>query len=463
MIQNIFGKYDIRGKATIIRKEAPIIGEAIVEYFKPRSIIIGKDTRKSSELIKKELISVFLKRPIKVYDVGVISTPGIYYLSRFSDMAINITASHLPLNMNGLKIIYKGNVIGYENGLKDIAELYSRKKKTLKKSRVAQKKEEIKGIKKSYKKGYLIKNRKYILKYYNFLKRFIINTRDINKTIFVDFGNGAGTIYSKLLKGRNIFVLNSSTKTITRDPNPLSKAALRSVKSKIERIKTKNKKNKKENRRDSIAFLFDLDADRVITLNENLQVVLPDFIGALIALSHRSWRGKNIVVDVRTSEGVISELRKAGYNIILSKVGHSYMKENMVKYKAIFGFETSGHYYFSYTKGFDNAFIAMMNVLYVLKKEKMLKTAVERFRYYECTKDIAIKTKNKELFVKKVKEIFQGAKKELFVDGISLYFSDFWFNVRPSNTENVVRIRIEGKTKEICERVINEIKKIKIK
>ncbi len=423
----MFQRYDIRDDAKALLKNSKRISEAIIRVLKPRTIVIGRDNRPSSKRIAQSIISHLLNRRVKVNYVGLISTPGLYFLSRRFDVGLMITASHLPLKMNGLKIVYRNAVIGMGNGLESI-------EKTYKKLRFINSKDLRISEDEKYKKQYL-----------NFLKKKILDFRiNKNQRVLIDARNNSGKIYKELINAKWINVDEKP-----KNPNPLNKAIISNVK----RLLIKN--------RFRIGFIFDGDADRLITINRN-GLIPPDFVGGLIALTLKHKRNEKVIVDVRTSQGVISELEKNDYHVILSRCGHSYIMQNMKKHKALIGFETSGHYYFRDTNYFDNAFLALLHVLKI-KKELNIDLEIERFRYYNCIKDVNLlfsTRRERDLFMKKVKDLFQNPKKALFIDGYSFYFNDYWLNIRSSNTEPVVRIRIEAVTKEICERIIREMKKI---
>ncbi|MCD6590049.1 hypothetical protein J7K74_02595 [Candidatus Woesearchaeota archaeon] len=433
-MNTIFGKYDIRGRygREINKNVFYKLGLAIIASYHPSRIVIGHDNRPHSKELVRAIISAMSNHGVRVYNTGMITTPGIYYLSQRFDMGLMVTASHLPLNMNGLKIVRNGEAIGIDTGLEKIKKFFNTE---------LRKKEE-RGV---------ITNKDLKPLYYRYLSRFIPK-RKIDQKILIDPGNNSGVIYKTLLKNRNYIWINTSIRyNKKRDPNPFKRGVI------------SNLKREKKMRNCSIALAFDGDADRLMVIDEESRLLPPDFVGGIIAMNNKQWRNEKIIVDVRTSQGVIEELKNYGYHVIISRCGHTFVNEAMRKHKAVFGFETSGHYYFRSFKYFDNAFIAITKILNILSKGRDLKRESERFRYYGFIGEVNIETRNKERFLYMLKKIFPNPKKELYIDGLSLYFNDYWFNARPSNTEPVVRIRLEAKTRELGEMILREIKKMKNK
>jgi len=421
--KEIFLAYDIRGEfgKDLTQESVERIIKSVLKVYKPKKIVIGIDYRKSSESLLKWLIEGVKKseylfnKKLKIDIIGKCNTPALYYYAKKYDIGIMITASHLPLDMNGFKILVKGKSIGIGTGLEKIKREYENKKEKNRR-------------KKLIKKQVIIRH-KGIDEYLSKIKKYRINKNRIK----IYDGDLSGRIYRRTFRLRYI-----TPETVGIFPDPKNKRLLEKI--------------KKINRKKEVIALFDGDADRILFIDKKGEVIEPDFIGALIGYQFRKKKNKKVVVDTRTAEEVIEFLKKNGFKIIISKCGHSYMEKTMEKHQALFGFETTGHYYFK-ESNYKEEPIIVLNM--ISNYEEELNKFYRELKRYKYIGEIKIRVKDKDWALKKVAKVFNGKKCK---DGIKIREKDYWFNVRKSNTEDAIKIRFETNNKKIIENIKRVIK-----
>jgi phosphomannomutase len=203
---------------------------------------------------------------------------------------------------------------------------------------------------------------------------------------------------------------------------------------------------------------FDGDADRVFFIDENSEMLDSSFITALIAkkmLEKNS--GEKIIYTVTVSRAVPETVEKNGGVALMTRVGHSFIKKLMKEENAIFGGEHSGHYYFRDNFRADSGIIAALIVIEMLSEARVkMSELIKEFQTYYRIEETNSTVSDKDAVVDKLKEKYSGHLMQEF-DGVSFDFSDWWFNVRPSNTEPVLRLNLEAKTKEVMEEKAKEV------
>jgi len=211
-------------------------------------------------------------------------------------------------------------------------------------------------------------------------------------------------------------------------------------------------------------IFFDTDGDRVFFRNRKGKTIRPDHIASLLAAAFlKKYKGARVILDARSSKVLSETIRANGGTPILSRAGHTFFKRAMRKHKAILGAELSGHYYFRDFFYCDSGLFAALRVLEIMKKtRKTIDELILPFqRYYQSGEiNFKLKTKNEKLkILKSLEKYFRGAKKISRIDGLTVEYGDFWFNIRSSNTENLVRINLEATSKKILEERLKEIKR----
>ena len=205
----------------------------------------------------------------------------------------------------------------------------------------------------------------------------------------------------------------------------------------------------RENRAD-IGIAFDGDADRVGFVDDKGEIVPNDLAGALIARQVLIENpAASVIVDPRSSWVTSEEIVAAGGRPVIERVGHSYMKGTMRRLKAPFGLELSGHFYFRDNFYADSGHIAMIAMLNLLSRErKPFSELVRPLRRYSATGEINFEVADKDAKIEEIARTFKDGR-QTRIDGITIEYADWWFNVRKSNTEPLLRLTLEGKTPEL--------------
>jgi len=438
---SIYKAYDVRGiyPEELNEDIAYKIGRAFVSITKSKTVAIGYDARLSAQALFDALAKGITEQGADVVNIGMCSTDMIYFATAFYkfDGGIMITASHNPKEYNGMKFCKKDAVpISGETGVYKMENLV---KKNV--------------FPKVEKKGKITKKDvfdDYIKKCLSFI--------DVKKIkpfkIVVDAGNGvAGLLIDKLEKHLPCKFVKLYFKPDGNFPNHLP--------SPIEEKNLKDLKDKIKEEKADLGIAFDGDADRVFLIDENNEMVTGTVMTALITKSILQKNpGSKILYNIVCGWIVPETIEKFKGKGIITPVGHSIIKDLMRKHDAIFAGEHSGHYYFRDNYYADSGLIGSLIVLELISKEdKPFSDVLKEFRKYYAIPETNFKVEDKEAKIKEIKQIFKG-EKMLDFDGIRVDLDDFWFNVRPSNTEPLLRLNLEAKSKEIMEKRRDEVLEI---
>lgn len=435
-INKIFKAYDIRGKYPEELNEtiAFKIGQAVADYFSPTRILIACDHRESSFPLLNAVASGVMKQGIDVVNIGLSTTPMFYFaaMKENFEAGLMITASHTPYEYNGIKIVQKNAVpLGMGIGMEDIRDLV------------------LEGNFRSTLRQGVMTSKDLTEQYIYYLKSFQTLPLDKNLKIVLDsYGGPAGPIAEKILKDQiNIISIAQQPIYKTLGPNPLKPE-----------VRQKAKEVLLEQKADG-ALLFDGDGDRFLILDEKGRFIPAHFVAAVLAeYILKKHLGGKIVCDLRFSRAVLKTIERSGGNTILSRVGHSYIKNKMKRENAVFGAEMSGHYYFrSMNNNFysDNGIIPALLLLEIISKtsKKLSEIFDPFFEKYFVSEEINFQMPNPQDILKKIEEKFQndvsiGQAEIIKLDGLTVRYPDWWCNVRPSNTEPLMRLVVEADTKE---------------
>ena len=232
------------------------------------------------------------------------------------------------------------------------------------------------------------------------------------------------------------------------DPNPLKASSLDKLRERMKKVKAE------------LGVAFDGDGDRAFFITEDGDIVEGDFITTLIAEEYlEEKKGGLILYDLRSSWIVKEKVEEFGGKAAMSRVGHSFIKDQMRKQKAIFAGELSGHFYFTECFNTDSAiftFIKLVNLLSM--KNKKLSELIKPLKKYFTSGEINSEVEDKEAKMKELAKIYKNGSIS-HLDGIRIDFDDWWFNVRPSNTEPLLRLNLEAKSKKMMESKRDEILK----
>ena len=448
MLNEIFKAYDVRGiyGQNLTDDIAYKIGRAFVYFLKCKDVIIGTDMRLSSPKLSKALMKGITQQGANAVFIGEVCTDAVYFASGFLNKpAVMFTASHNPPQYNGMKFCRENAIPINENtGLQQIRLIIENSQ--YKKIRI-----------KKY--GKIIK--KDILKdYVKHVRRFIDIKKLRKLKIAVDAANGmAGKIIPLVYKGLPIkisplyFKLDGTFPNHPADP------------SKYENLAELQKAVKEKNCDFGIAF--DGDADRIFFVDGNGNVINGSLIASLIIKNILAKSKKQkIIYNAVCSHIVPDTIKKYGGNSIIERVGHSFIKENMRKTKALFACEHSAHYYYRDNYRADSGIITSLIVSEIVSREKKpLSILLNEFKKYHTIEEISAEVRYKNAKLREIESTYkkQNPKKMSKLDGITIEFNDWWFNVRPSNTEPLLRLNLEADSEELMkekrEELVNIIKR----
>ena len=441
----IFRAYDIRGvyPCDINEEVAYEIARAFSWFLNQKrkenqrlDIVVGRDNRLSSLSIHQRFIEGIISTGANVIDIGFSTTPMLYFgVAHYEfDGGVEISASHNAPEYNGFKLVReKSRPISGATGLEEI-------KKAVLEDRGAGGQE----------KGELTK--KDVLKDY---VQFVLGDVNFGRIkplrIAIDTANGiVGMVIPEIFKDlpfevHHIFSELDGTFP-NHPPNPLVEENLVAIKKEI-----------KEKKAD-LGVAFDGDGDRIIFLDEQGEVVPADLVGALVAENILEENpGQKILYDLRSSNVIKEKILEKGGVPLMGRVGHSFIKERMRKENIIFAQELSGHYYFKGRYFCESPFFVLFRILKKISDSgKKFSEIAREYRKYFHSGEINFEVDDKEKKIKELQNYFKEGKITK-LDGIRIDFSDWWFNVRPSNTEPLLRLVIEAETKEMMERKKEEI------
>lgn len=429
---SIFKAYDIRGEygPEITEEIARKIGNAFAVFVGASPIVIGRDVRLSSPSLQAAAEEGIRDAGFDVIRVGEVSTPVLYYATGILEAAggVMVTASHNPGKDNGFKLCRdEAKPIGEGSGLEVIrggaeGDAYRRAAR-----RGEVRDEDVGG------------------RYVDHVLSFGEGIGRLR--IAVDTANGmVGRFLPDVLRGLpsiecTTLFLAPDGRFPNHEPNPLKPENLEALRAAV-----------REGGAD-LGFAFDGDGDRCALIDEEGTIVPGDLMTALIAREVlQRHPGAAIVYDLRSSQVVPEEIRAAGGEPVEERTGHSFMKAKMRTLDSPFGGELSGHFYFRENFFADSGLIAMVRLLALASREgRPFSDVVRPLRRYHTTGEINFREEDKDGMIARVREAFEGHPISL-LDGITVRLEDWWFNLRKSNTEPLMRLNVEGRTREAMER-----------
>lgn len=434
----IFKAYDIRGVyGDVLNPDMGYqIGLAFADHIGAgKSIVCGRDGRGHSQPLQAAFIDGATAGGLNVTQMGLCTTPMTYFAcgTDHFDGAVMVTASHNPGHYNGMKFCRKGAVpIGYAEGLNTMQD-----------------KIQAGGLKASETQGKVVE-KDYKDAYLAFLKEQCQFGEDFH--FAVDCGNGmGGFLIEDFLK-----VMGQKAEALYWDldfsfpnhlANPLDFTTLEDL---IACVKDKGL---------DFGVAFDGDADRCFFVDDQGEVVPADLLTALIAVEYLIETGPSaIIYDIRSSRVVAEQIKAHGGEPVLCRVGHSFMKAKLREKGGIFGGELAGHFYFRDFFYADSAFYTMIKVMNILKKKgKKLSELIEPFRKYVPSGEINFKTDQGDVLIQEAATQFPGGD-ALTIDGVRLDFDQWWFSLRKSNTEPLLRLVVEADTQAQLNDKVDQLK-----
>ncbi len=423
-----FKAYDIRGKvpSELNAELAYKVGRAFSKYLNCKSVVIGRDVRKSSIEISEALAKGLTDAGTDVIDLGLCGTEMIYFTTPFvdADGGVMITASHNPPEYNGLKFVKKGSVpMGYESGLNVIESMIL---------------EDDLGE---------ISDTKGTVKSLEVMKEFIDKVRtfyDKDKIkpfkVVVNAGNGCvGPTLDALEKYLPIEMIKLFHEPDSNFPNGVPNPLLpENRKPSIDAI-LKNKAD--------LGVAWDGDYDRCFFFDENGEFIEGYYIVGLLAKSIlKNEPGGRVVHDPRLVWNTLKVVKEAGGEAIQSKSGHAYIKQKMREVNSVYGGEMSAHHYFRDNYYSDSGLIPFVLILQLMSDEnKTLSVLVkEMVKEFPCSGEINTTLENPAAKLEEIKKKYSDGKID-YEDGVSVEYDHWRFNVRMSNTEPLIRLNVEAK------------------
>ena len=444
---SIYKAYDIRGiyGVELFDRDFYRIARAYARFCEfsgcGAKVVVARDCRKSSDALFTAFAQGLVDEGVDVLDIGLASTPMSYFAnsSLGADGSVMITASHNTKEWNGCKLCRKGAVpISGATGIKDIERIAG----------------EIDFHEPPVGKGY-VKTVDISQAYAKHVKAFARMQKPLH--IAVDFANGMGIAESVALKGGDLtfdaLFGGYDGDFPNHDANPLH----------VETLKSLQELMRANPGKYAFGVAYDGDADRAGFLDEKGDVIAMDFVTALISKELLSQNpGAVCFYDLRSSRVCEETILEAGGKPMMSRVGHSFIKEQMRQNDAIFAGELSGHYYFKANSTAESSAMATYALANIVSASSLpLSELVAPLRKYSQSGEINTKTSTDPAIVlERVAKAYEGKAKVFSLDGTSVdawESEGWWANVRMSNTEPLVRLNLEGKTREIMEEKRDEM------
>jgi len=433
MLEKIIKAYDIRGlvKDEVTPDFSFSLGVAFAKFLEherePATIVVGEDMRPSSPLLADAFTDGATSQGMDVIRLGLTSTDMLYFASgKLNLPGVMFTASHNPAKYNGMKLCKSGaRPIGQDSGLAKIRELIQE------------------GVPISNRPVGSVRKQDLLKEYVDYLlASFPKNTFKKRKLkVVIDAGNGmAGFTAPAVMARLNVelipmyFELDGNFPN--HEANPIDSANLKDLQKRV----------KKE--RADIGLAFDGDADRCFLIDQAGELVNPSALTALIAVRElKAKPGATIIYNLISSKAVAEVIAEHGGIGVRSRVGHSYIKNLMAESGAVFGGEHSGHFYFKNFWRADSGMLAGLYAIAELMASKgNLAQLLAPYNRYVASGEINSKVKDVTKSIAKVRDKYHGQYQVDELDGLTITANSWWFNLRGSNTEPLLRLNVEANT-----------------
>ncbi len=425
---NCFKAYDIRGKvpSELNTELAYKIGKAYAKFLNAKKIIIGHDVRKSSEELSEALAKGLNENGADVIDIGLCGTEMIYYATPAldADGGIMITASHNPKEYNGMKFVKRDSVpVGYDSGLHEIEQMILRN-----------------NIEMNVDTHGKVTKQNVMDAFINNLKKFYDKDKIKPLNVVVNAGNGCvGPALEKIEPSLPIKMIKVFFEPDSDFPNGVPNPLLTENRQSTMNAIAANKAD--------LGVAWDGDYDRCFFFDEKGNFIEGYYIVGLLAKSIlKKNPGESIVHDPRLIWNTVEIVKQNGGKPVVSKSGHAFIKEKMREVNSIYGGEMSAHHYFRDNSYSDSGMIPFLLIMQLVSEEnKPLSQLVEEMiKAYPCSGEINSKIDNPANKITEIEKIYSDGKED-HLDGLSVEYDKWRFNLRMSNTEPIIRLNVESR------------------
>ncbi|MFV2071473.1 MAG: phosphomannomutase/phosphoglucomutase [Thermoanaerobaculales bacterium] len=393
------------------------------------AVVVSRDMRSHSLPLSQALKDGLRARGVAVIDIGVADTPQNYFATGFLGVSggIQVTASHNPAQYNGFKLSRRDAIpVSYETGIAELERMVLDSDAAIGLAPQA-----------------IEEERSVFGEYSEHILGELVGSEPRLK-LAADAANGMATIYLPILERLNVelvplfFELDGSFPN--HEANPLKPENLVDVERAV-----------REHGCD-LGVAFDGDADRAILIDERGRGISADKITGLLAPRFlREEPGATIVYDLRSSWATKEAIEEAGGVALRERVGHSFMKATMREHGSPFGGELAGHFYFRRNYTADSSIMTVIEVLNHLRETgRSLSELIAPLERYHATGEVNFRVADKAGMIRHLAEVFDDGEID-YLDGITVQYADWWFNVRPSNTEPFLRLVLEARTLDLME------------
>ena len=438
----VFKAYDVRGiyPGELDEEGAEAIGRAYVEQFEPRKIAVGRDMRLSSPTMQDAVMRGAVAAGCDVLDIGLVGTEMVYFAvgSLGLEGGIMVTASHNPKEYTGMKIVRRGALpVGGESGLLDVRD------RAIASDKLSQ----------ALSAPGSVAAHDIWPAYVERVLSFVDVAAIKPLKVVIDAANGmAGTMLPRVLECLPIDAVRCYFEPDgsfpNHEPNPL-------LPENREFIIRKTLEEGAD-----LGVAFDGDADRCFFVDDTGEFVPGDFVTALFAEIFLAREpGANVIYDVRASHAVPDTIERAGGVALVNRVGHAFIKARMRKDDAVFAGEVSGHYYFRDFSQADSGVIPFLLMLELISQrgQKLSEILAPLRERYFITGELNTPVADVALKLQELKERYGSEGTVSHLDGLSVDAGDWHFNVRPSNTEPLLRLNLEATSEALMEEKRDEL------
>lgn len=434
--ESIFKAYDIRGVSgdELTAEVAHGVGRALADFLLEGQVAVGRDMRPDSAELAEALKAGLIQQGRPVLDIGLVSSDMVYFAVGKYDLAggAMITASHNPGRYNGIKLTAKGVLpVGQDTGLDQI-------KQSIKDDNYQSAQPGGRIIKKDITSEWV--------------EHALGLAGDIRKLkVGMDFGNGMAAIDLPQLKSKTPLeiepLFTELNGTFPNHPaNPMISKNLLDLTGLVNDKKL------------DLGVAFDGDGDRAFLVDEKGEPVPASQLGALLAwVVLEDNPGATILYNAITSDVVPDVIHTLGGKAIRTRVGHSFIKAKMHETSALLAVEHSGHFYFKDNFCADSGLIAALKAIAILSTSgKKLSAVMAPFKRYVGSDEINIESSDKSAILQKIKNHYSDSHQDE-LDGLTVRYASWWFNLRPSNTEPYLRLNVESKNEALTKEKTTEL------